>query len=246
MAEVGQQGSPRLREALSGFATLLVDRYDVGDVLYRLCGVAADVTDATGVGILLEDVDGRLRYAAASDPMASRLEAIQLELGEGPCMLAHSTAEPVLIPELAAERRFDQFVPRAREQGVEAVFTLPLLHRGDSVGILDVYRDRASALTDGQMADAALTADMVTTAVLNRRLYDDSVTVAQQLQAALDARILMEQAKGRISERCGVSVEEAEDMIHARARGLGRPIGDIVRDIAAGTSTVEDDEPEAG
>lgn len=241
MGDVGDQASPRLREALSSFATMLVDRYDVGNVLYELCGVAAEVTDATGVGILLEDVDGQLRYAAASDVMTSRLEAIQLELREGPCMLAHATSQPVLIPDLAAETRFAAFVPRVRQEGVEAVFTLPLLHRGTSVGILDVYRDRPSTLDDGQLSDAAITADMVTTAVLNRRLYDDSVTVTQQLQSALDSRIAMEQAKGRVSERHGVTVGQAEEMIHYFLRGLDRPAGEAVRDIATGDIAVPED-----
>ena len=241
MSEVGPQASPRLREALGGFAMLLVDRYDVGDVLYQLCSVTADVTDATGVGILLEDVDGRLRYAAASDPMTSRLEEIQLELREGPCMLAHETSESVLIPDLSAETRFAGFVPRARAEGAEAVFTLPLLHRGASVGILDVYRDTPSMLSDMQLADAGIAADMVTTAVLNRRLYDDSVTLTQKLQAALDARIVMEQAKGRISERHGVGLRDAEQMIHDRVSGLDRPAGETVRDIASGDLGMADD-----
>ena len=224
--------TPRLNEALTTFATMLVDRYDVTDTLYWLCDVARELTDATGTGILLEDVDGSLRYAVASDPKTARLEEIQLELGEGPCMLAHATNEAVLVPSLDDEARFDGWRPRARAEGVEAVFTLPLLAKGSSIGILDIYRERASALTEQQLSEAGVVANMVTTAVLNRQEYEQSVSRTDQLQAALDARIVMEQAKGRISEVHGVDMVGAEELIHRHAADQGRPIGEVVRGIA--------------
>jgi GAF domain-containing protein len=224
--------TPRLNEALTQFATMLVDRYDVGDTLYWLCDLAREVTDATGTGILLEDVDGSLRYAVASDAKTARLEEIQLDLGEGPCMLAHADKEPVLIPALDTEQRFDGWLPRARAEGVEAVFTLPLLSKGSSIGILDIYREQPSELTDQQLTEAGVVANMITTAVLNRQEYEQSVGRTDQLQAALDARILMEQAKGRVSEAHNVDMATAEEIIHKHAAEQGRPIGEVVRAIA--------------
>lgn len=211
---------------------MLVDRYDVGDTLYWLCDVVLELTDATGAGILLEDIDGSLRYAVASDAKTARLEEIQLELGEGPCMLAHASGEPVLVASLDDESRFNGWRPRARAEGVEAVFTLPLLAKGSSIGILDIYRDRSSVLTDQQLAEAAVVANMATTAVLNRQEYEQSVSRTDQLQAALDARILMEQAKGRVGEAHGVDMATAEELIHHHAAQRGRPIGEVVRGIA--------------
>jgi GAF domain-containing protein len=220
---------------------LLVSDYDVGDVLYQLCDHAMAVTGTTGAGILLEDVDGRLRYAVASDPMTSELEGIQLELGEGPCMLAHSSGEPVLIPELRAEDRFPAMVPRTLDKGMRAVFTLPLLHSGSSIGILDLYRNEPGPLDPEQSEAAALMADMATTAVLNRRHYESTVDRTQRLQEALDARILMEQAKGRVSADVGVGMQRAEELIHDFARALERPTGTVVREIAAGRLTLPGD-----
>ncbi len=222
-----------MTEALAWFARLLVSDYDVGDVLYRLCDVAVDVTGTTGVGILLEDVDGKLRYAVASDPVTSDLEGIQLELGNGPCMLAHETGEAVLIPDLeAGQGPFPDMVPRILDRGMRAVFTLPLRRNGDSIGILDLYRDTAAPLTPAQADRASLLADMVTTAVLNRRRYDDSNEVTHRLQRALDARIEMEQAKGRVSAQAGIGMRTAEELIHGLARSLNRPVGEVVRDVA--------------
>lgn len=233
--------TPRLTEALVSFARLLVSDYDVGDVLYQLCDVAVDVTDATGAGILLEDIDGGLRYAVASDALTADLEAIQLELGEGPCMLAHATRSPVLIPDLGSEQRFPSMVPRTLDRGMRAVFTLPLLHNGESIGILDLYRDTPGELSRRQADAGSLLADMATTAVLNRRRYEDATEVTQRLQRALDLRIVLEQAKGRVGAQLGVEMHAAEQLIHEFARALGRPVGEVVRDIAAGTLAVPRD-----
>lgn len=233
----------RLNDALVGFARLLVSDYDLGDVLYDLCDVGVDVAGVTGAGILLEDVDGRLRYAVASDALTSELEGVQLELGEGPCMLAHATRQPVLIPDLAAAKhRFPAMVPPTLERGMRAVFTLPLLRNGESIGIMDLYRDTPGDLSPGQADAGSLVADMVTTAVLNRRRYDDSTQVAQRLQRALDARILMEQAKGRVGAHFAMDMRSAERLIHDFARGLNRPVGEVVREIAAGTLSLPRDE----
>lgn len=124
------EADDRLTQALASFARLLVADYEVGDV-----------TGTTGAGVLLEDVDGQLRYAVASDSLTSDLEAIQLELGEGPCMLAHKAGEPVFVSDLAAEERFPAMVPRTLDRGMQAVSTLPLLRNGQSIGIVDLYRD---------------------------------------------------------------------------------------------------------
>lgn len=227
--------TPRLTETLVSFARLLVSDYDVDDVLYQLCDVAVHVTGTTGAGILLEDVDGRLRHAVASDAVTADLEGVQLELGEGPCMLAHASREPVLIPDLSAEQRFASMVPRTLDRGVRAVFTLPLLRKGESIGILDLYRDTPGALSPSQADAGSLLADMATTAVLNRRRYDDSTVVTQRLQRALDSRIVLEQAKGRVGAQLNIEMRAAEQLIHEFARALGRHAREVVRDIAAGT-----------
>lgn len=241
-AEPSGNPNERLSETLSSFARLLVTDYDVGDVLYQLCVAAVDITGTTGAGILLEDVDGRLRYAVASDSLTGELEAIQLELGEGPCMLAHSTGAPVLIPDLlAATERFPGMVPRTVDKGMRAVFTMPLLRDERSIGILDLYRDEPGDMSPWQLDAGSLLADMSSTAVLNRRSYDTSVEVTQRLQSALDSRILMEQAKGRVSYQVGVEMTRAEELIYEFARALQRPIGAVVREIAAGQLVLPSD-----
>lgn len=241
MADPIFESHHRLTRALASFARLLVSDYEVGDVLYQLCEVGVEVTGTTGAGVLLEDIDGQLRYAVASDTLTSDLEAIQLELGEGPCMLAHKAGEPVFVPNLASEERFPAMVPRTLGRGMQAVFTLPLLRSGQCIGIVDLYRDAPGPLSPRQADAASLVADMVTTAVLNRRSYDDSNDVTQRLQRALDSRILMEQAKGRVSVQVGTDVRTAEELIHGLARALERPVGEVVRDVAAGRLAVPRD-----
>ena len=236
----------RLNNTLASFARALVSDRDTTDLLYELCDVSLEAVDVTGSGILVEDVDGSLRYAVASDTMTAQLEGVQLETGEGPCMLSHSTAEPVLVPNLAAETRFPTFGTRALDGGVRAVFTFPMLRGDRAVGVLDFYRDRATGLTEEQIEHAKLLADMATAVVLNRRAYDEGVAVTEQLQTALDARIAMEQAKGRISEQADVSMDVAEKLIYDHARATGVSVGRVIREIAAGDVRMDQVEGETG
>jgi GAF domain-containing protein len=227
--------STRLTELLSSFARILIGEQDLGALLYRLCDVGVEAAGATGAGILIEDVDGSLRYAVASDQTAARAEQLQLHTGEGPCMLAHQTGEKVLVANLEQEQRFPAFTPRALETGIRAVFTFPLRHGDRCVGVLDLYRDQPQMLDGQELQHAALLAEMAAVALLNRRSYDDSVAVTDRLQDALDIRIAMEQAKGRISEQAGVDPGVAEKMIYDAAKRGGEAIGSIVARIADGT-----------
>lgn len=224
----------RLEGALASFARLLVRDVEPSDLLHELCRLAVDVLEMTGAGALLEDVDGRLRYAVATDAQTSKVEELQLSLREGPCMLAHRTATPVIVSDLHAEERFPTFGPSALEAGITSVFTFPLLRNGAAFGIIDLYCDSPRILSPEQQSDAQLIADMAAAAVLNRREYEDSAAVADRLQHTLDARILMEQAKGRVAEQFGIEVRRAEELIYDHAKRVGGPVGEIVAGIASG------------
>ena len=234
--------SSRLTQLLATFARILVGDQDLGALLYHLCDVGLEAAGARGAGILVEDVDGSLRYAVATDERAAEAERLQLDACEGPCMLAHQTGDRVLIGDLSSEQRFPNFTPAALQTGIKAVFTFPLRHGDRTVGVLDLYRDQPEMLSPAELANAELLAEMAAVALLNQRSYVDSVAVTDRLQEALDVRIAMEQAKGRISEQADVAPGVAEKMIYDTARHHGEPIDVIVQRIADGTLRMDSGE----
>jgi hypothetical protein len=100
----GAHGGRRARIA----QTLITD-YGIADVLYPLMDEICSLLGLTGAGVLLkgegEDV---LRFAAAPDETITRIDALQAELGEGPCLTAYEEAARELVEgrlELDAHRR---------------------------------------------------------------------------------------------------------------------------------------------
>lgn len=233
--------SPHLLKTLTSFTRLLTGELDTADLLHRLCDAAVDGVTVTGAGILVEDVDGSLRYAVASDEMSGEMEELQLTTGDGPCMLVHATGERVLIDDLTAEARFPAFTPGALSAGVRAIFTFPMHGRDRAIGVLDLYRRTPGALRDEEADHAQVVADLAAAAVLNRRVHDDAAAQAARLQKALDARIAMEQAKGRVSEQTGTDPRVAETMIYRYARRHGASVGSVVRAITEGSLRMGDE-----
>ena len=77
---------------------------------------------------------------------------------------------------------------------------------------------------------------VATIGIINHRLLRRRELVAEQLQSALNSRVIIEQAKGVIAERSGVSMGAAFDLLRAEARATRRPLGYTARDVTAGTA----------
>jgi hypothetical protein len=118
----------RLTAMLVEFANTLVSDYKVGEILDRLCGAAVEVLPASGAGVMLADELGDLRFVAASDEVVRRIEALQMELGEGPCLHSFVSGEQVVIADLGDTDWFPRFAPRARAEGMHAVYSFPMTH----------------------------------------------------------------------------------------------------------------------
>jgi AmiR/NasT family two-component response regulator len=61
-------------------------------------------------------------------------------------------------------------------------------------------------------------------------------TVAEQLQAALNSRVIIEQAKGKLAERRSVDMDRAFTMLREYARNTNQRLTDVARDFVSGTT----------
>jgi hypothetical protein len=118
--------------------------------------LCAPTLPVSGVGLALMTEEGPAGMVAASDGGALQLEELQFTLGEGPCVDASRTGRPVLAPDLArtSSRRWPQFAAGADAAGLRAVFAFPLQVGGIRLGVLDLYRDTAGVLSQGELTDA--------------------------------------------------------------------------------------------
>lgn len=212
----------RLSDVLIEFSRRPVGDYDVMDILSVLCDRAEEILPVDGAGVMLRTRENHLRFVAASDDTVQHIEALQIELGEGPCVQAYETNEQVVVTDLVASRRFPRFGPRAIELGMRAVYSFPMRFEERRIGALNLYRGEPGPFAVADGVAGQVLADIATTAILNAQSGEQTSRLVEQLQQALDSRVVIEQAKGKLSEQLGVDVGTAFEHLrrYARRRGL--------------------------
>jgi GAF domain-containing protein len=229
----------RLAKIFVEVADTLVDEFDLLDFLDMLVTRAQTLVDASAVGLLLADQRGELRFMAASEESARLLELFQIQNDEGPCLDAVRTGQPVINADLRdAGDRWPQFVARAAEAGIRSVHAFPLRLRGEVIGALNVFgKDSGLAFDDADVQIVQALADVAAIALLQERAIHRGEILTQQLQSALNSRIVIEQAKGVLSQALGVGVDEAFVMLRGYARRGNRRLGEVaqlvVNDLSA-------------
>lgn len=197
-------------EAFVAMSGSLVAGEDVAELLNRLAADCARLLDIMSAGMLLADRRGVLHVVAASSHDAADLEAFQAQRSQGPCHDCYQDGRPVLVPDLAAlADRWPSFVPLALAHGVRRVHTVPLRLRDQVLGALGLFGSEPGELNDRDLRLAQALADVATVAMIQDRVAADRDAVNEQLQTALDSRVVLEQAKGVLAQLGGLGMPDA-------------------------------------
>ena len=230
---------PRERQLVETFvevADTLVDDFDVIDFLLTLAGRCVRLLDVDAAGIMLIDQRGHLHAAAASTESARLVELFELQSDAGPCVDCCRTGSPVVNADLRANaERWPRFAEAARDSGFVAVHALPLRLRETVIGALNLFSAQSRVLTEDDVRAGQALADVATIGILAQRNLHQAELLAAQLQNALNSRIVIEQAKGVLSERRRVSVDEAFTLLREHARAHRLRLSDVARDVAEGS-----------
>ncbi|GAA4039206.1 GAF and ANTAR domain-containing protein [Nonomuraea soli] len=185
-----------------------------------------------GAGVMLVSTTGNKEPLFSSDASSRRLEELQYALGEGPGHDALRKGGPVLVPDLTsvtAAGRWPGYTSAALENGVRAVFALPLGPDRARIGALDVYRKKAGALSDREFDNALACADAAL-AVALASLESDEFE-----RGFTHNRAEVHQAAGMVSVQLGIGVDEALTRLRAHAYAADRPLLQVARDVLART-----------
>ena len=215
-------------------ADTLVADFDVVDFLTTLCEHATVVSGADAVGIMLTDHRGELRFMAASNDAGRNLELLQLRLGEGPCLDCVRTMEPVVNTDLAATDNWPAFAPDAIEAGFHSVHAFPMRLRDQAIGALNLFSVSEMRFEPGEVRVVQSLADVATIAILQERSIARAEALTEQLQGALNSRIIIEQAKGALARQEGISVDEAFERMRERARSSRQRLVDVAAVVLTG------------
>jgi len=221
-----------IADAFVELADSLVTGFEVTDFLDRLVQRAVDLLDASAAGIMLVDPRGQLQVLAASSHDVRLLELFELEGDSGPCLDSFSSGEPVTPPDLQAMRSsWPAFAAQAETVGYSSVQAVPMRLREEVIGAMNVFRTAEGALVGSQLKLARALADVATVALISQRAISSRQQLADQLQGALNSRVLIEQAKGMLAERAGIGVDQAFTQMRDHARRSGRPLRDVAASV---------------
>lgn len=222
----------RLATAFVTLADTLVAGYDVVDLLQTLVDTTAEIFDASAAGLMLVDDAGELAVVASTSEQRHLVDLMQLRPGYGPSVECFLTGEVVAIADLEhAPSRWDDFDQGALELGFKSVFVFPLRLRGSMIGSLALFRSTASAMTGEDISIAQGLADVATIGILHERAIRESDLAKEQLQRALNSRVIIEQAKGVVAQTRRVDMDEAFALLRAYARSNGIKLHDVAEKI---------------
>jgi hypothetical protein len=219
-------------DAFAALTDTLADEFDVVEFLDMAATRCVALLDVTAAGLLLVDRHGTEDVTGASDRFVRPLE---LRYREGPARDAFLRGRVVHCPDLrnAPWRRFAAATVAA---GYHAVHALPLRLRGDVIGGLSLFTSAPGGVDEERLALAQALARTVTTGILARRAIHHRDTVIEQLQTALDSRVLIEQAKGVLAERLHITAAEAFTLLRTHARSAGRRLGEVAAMMVASST----------
>jgi transcriptional regulator with GAF, ATPase, and Fis domain len=225
-AEAGLNREQELARTFVMLADSLVEDYDIVDLLDRLAVACVRLLGVTAAGLLLDDQRGNLAVVASSSEETRLLEVFQVQNDEGPCLDCVRGGAAVVSADLDADRvRWPLFASFALQAGF--VVALPLRLRQQTIGGLNLFDERAVLVTPGDRLLAQALADVATIGILQQRSVHRSAVLAEHLQRALNSRVVIEQAKGILAERNGLSMEAAFVALRSYARDQNIKLTDL-------------------
>jgi GAF domain-containing protein len=227
---------PLLARTLVELADTLVADFDVVELLTLLANRCVDVLGVSAAGLMLVGLDGDLRVMASSSEAMRVLELFELQSKEGPCLDCYVSGKAVVNQDLAhVNGRWPRFAHEALAAGFRSVHALPMRLRGTVIGALNLFHVEAGEMQTADVEAAQALADVATIAILQHRATIEAQVVNQQLQHALNSRIVIEQAKGMVAERGGLNMEQAFSALRKYARNHNLRLVDVAEGVIGGS-----------
>src|SRR3954451_21218403 len=225
-----------LLDSLERFAAALTSGYGIGDVLHNLTEEMAEVLNLTGAGVTLVH-DGQQRFVTAALEAIANLEREQEKWQSGPCIDAVASAGPVAVPDIAAEdvsERWPDYTTAAKTAGIQAVAGIPMLAEGQAIGAVNLYDSQPRIWSAEDLRVAGVLASIATGYLTHASAARQEQRTSEQLQQALNTRLIIEQAKGVLATKRETTVDDAFQTLRKYARDHHARIHDVSRAVVNG------------
>lgn len=229
----------RLAAVFVEMADTLVDEFDLVDFLHTVTTRTSELADAAAAGLLLADHHGQLQFMAASEERARLLELFQIQAHEGPCLDCYTQGSSVMNADLdQAGDRWPQFAPQAVAAGFRSVHAFPMRIRGERIGALNLFGTEPGRMESGDEHILQALSDVATIGLLNERAIRRSEVLTEQLQTALNSRVIIEQAKGILAQTFDTTVDEAFEILRTYTRRNNAALSEVARSLVADPASI--------
>lgn len=234
MAETGGHiDSDALARSLGGLPRAVHD-IALKDALGEVLQAALRLFDVTGTGLMVIDEGRVLSSAAATDEAGRLLEATQERVGRGPCVDALVYGTVVQVRDLAEDDRWPELKLELPEHGVRAVLGVPVRVVGETVGALNCYVDEPREWSESEVRALEAYADLVGNLLASAVQAEQRSQLADQLQHALDSRVVIERAVGMIMGRHDIDAVTAFNRLRRAARDRSERVAALAERVLRG------------
>jgi len=231
-----------LAKSIATLTDLDPDR-DLASTLEQAVVAAKLLFAVDAAGIMLADADGKLRWASASDPLAQTLEDNQETFAAGPCLQAFASGRPAVMHDATLEPHWGEIILAFVELQIRSGLSVPVQLGGGPIGTLDVYAAAPGGWDDTEVSALQTYAGLVATLLGTAAKAQANGRLAEQLRVALDARRLIDQARGALVDRERLNDQQTFIDLRRAARSSGPRLpdqaGDAVADLARPNGPVE-------
>ncbi|MDI2036044.1 GAF domain-containing protein [Paenarthrobacter nitroguajacolicus] len=224
-----------LSGAIGRILGLLLTEEKVDHAVQSLSQAIKDsVPGAIGAGVSIFDPQGRATSTGSTDGIVEESDQLQYELGQGPCLTAWASEEPVLVEDAHTESRWPEWTAAVVALPVRSVVSAPLIASGHSIGAIKVYASRPSVFDSGTVSLMELFASPAATLLSHIQSSETPQRISEGLQTALYGRDLVNRACGVLMERHKITHEEALQRLLLQSRNTGTALQQVSEELIAG------------
>ena len=179
---------------------------------------------------------GTPQTVAMTDPLTLKIDQGQYDGGDGPCIEAVRTREPVRVDDMSGDSRWSQFAELARAQGVMSALSLPIVAHDLALGAFNLYSFKVGQFALEPTCEVSTFADQAAVVLVNAREFWEARHKAEQLNMAMQSRSTIEQAVGILMAPGGRTAEQAFQMLVRASQRENRKLREIAADIVQRTT----------
>lgn len=179
---------------------------------------------------------GRPVTVACSDQLAARVDEVQYELDEGPCLHAMRDGHPVHIKDTNEKAQWPEFEAQAASQGIRSCLALPLNAAGKPIGAINLYAEAPSAFGEAEARRAETFAENASSALTLAIRLASHAALIEQLRSSLTSRTVIDQALGIIMARERCTQSRAFSILRSASQNSNVKLRDIASAVVTSVS----------